>query len=891
MKTFSTEKMPKPPEFIVEENIGLKRTHQAITIGVPFSKGYGFPNDLWLAKSLSNKVYAISLKALSFHEDESIQWALITFVLDQEANCVERFTIEKRLESSFAIDSTSLKKRARSALKIADVVLIEQRKEEVSSSFKAMPPDIIEIDLEFALADGTKVKISNWVCDYQCSDDVVIRRRLIGRSERLKKTHVIMSVNEIIETSLVDIEIAIRNENSALHPDGYWDLGDPNSINLESVSLCFKNSALSGCNYLLNPNLREGSKTLEVDTMFSISQTGSGMQNWQHQVHVNSEGIVPITQNGYSVLSAGNLITRGLCADPAVQAISDTINLVIYNKDFWERFPSEISSSHGGIYLWLLPKGNSNHEIQPGETLCKRFSISTEQMFTLELFQNVSRPLIARPTIESCVNAEALEWLDESERPYFTNHEVMSNYCENALSGETGLFSKRIAIDEFGWRNFGEVWADHEQAFAAVTTSTLVSHYNNQYDQIQGFLRRFLDTGDDRWLSLGQDLARHVVHIDVYNTDDDRPAYNRGLFWHTAHYSDAATATHRSHSRHMAKGENPTEGGGPGSSEQNYTTGLLLYYFLTGDEFAKETIINFANWVIAMDDGNRNWLSVLSSANTGSASCTASRSYHGPGRGVGNSVNCLIDAWKLTKNELYLTKAEELIKRVAHPSERISDLDLLNAEARWSYTVFIQSLLKYLSLEQLRNRHFASYIKACLIHYGQWMADNEQTYFSSVEELEYPTETWHAQDLRKANIMHLIASFCPDEKIAQKLISKSTNIRKEAWQCLEASPTRYYARPIALVLQQWPLETFSMGPSATKYGTSIRSIPALVTIDAKVEFIYQRLAISKSVKSPSWWAGVLLRCCSYKYWKLPFFELRRGILGELYKRRIHKQRI
>lgn len=44
------------------------------------------------------------------------------------------------------------------------------------------------------------------------------------------------------------------------------------------------------------------------------------------------------------------------------------------------------------------------------------------------------------------------------------------------------------------------------------------------------------------------ELARHLVDIDIYHTDQDEPRFNGGLFWRTEHYTDAETATHRAYS-------------------------------------------------------------------------------------------------------------------------------------------------------------------------------------------------------------------------------------------------------------------------------------------------------------------------------------------------------
>ena len=123
--------------------------------------------------------------------------------------------------------------------------------------------------------------------------------------------------------------------------------------------------------------------------------------------------------------------------------------------------------------------------------------------------------------------------------------------------------------DEYGWRHFGDIYGDHE-AVKHRGATPLMSHYNNQYDPVGGFLYQFWRTGDPRWWTQCLELAAHVADIDIYHTDQDKSGYNQGLFWHTCHYIDADRATHRSY-------PTGTSGGGP-SSEQNYTTGLMLHH-------------------------------------------------------------------------------------------------------------------------------------------------------------------------------------------------------------------------------------------------------------------------------------------------------------------------
>ena len=363
---------------------------------------------------------------------------------------------------------------------------------------------------------------------------------------------------------------------------------------------------------------------------------------------------------------------------------------------------------------------------------------------------------------------------------------------QEALSGEDSFFAKREVIDEYGWRNFGDVWADHEGAFYD-GPAPVISHYNNQFDIVLGAILQLMRTADPRWYEILDPLARHVVDIDIYQTKEDKPAYNGGLFWFTDHYLDAATSSHRTYSRTNAPEHGPY-GGGPGS-EHNFSTGLLFYYYLTGNVHAAESVISLADWVIAMDDGHRDLLGLIEDEYTGRASWCDGLAFHGPGRGAANSICVLLDAWTLNGDDRYLAKAEQLIRRCIHPDDDIDQRELLRAEKRWSYTMFLTSLVKYLRLKLDREQTdtMFHYAKQSLVNYASWMERHERPYLDRPDELEYPTEAWAAQELRKANVLRMAALFAPPSR-APRLIAKGAGLAERAWSDMMAFATRHYTR-------------------------------------------------------------------------------------------------
>ena len=63
-----------------------------------------------------------------------------------------------------------------------------------------------------------------------------------------------------------------------------------------------------------------------------------------------------------------------------------------------------------------------------------------------------------------------------------------------AIEGQDSFERKRAVIDEYGWRDFGDIYADHENAFSGAGRP-IVSHYNNQYDAVGGFASQFMRIG------------------------------------------------------------------------------------------------------------------------------------------------------------------------------------------------------------------------------------------------------------------------------------------------------------------------------------------------------------------------------------------------------------
>jgi hypothetical protein len=629
-------------------------------------------------------------------------------------------------------------------------------------------------------------------------------------------------------------DITLHNPRRAMHRGNLWDLGDPGSVWFRGLQVAVLSDCLNhGVHYQVEP----GEPYRRAERCVQIYQDSSGGRHWDSANHVGHDGRVTCRFPGYRVWD-GESVREGRRACPVVALVGEHCRAAAIVRGFWEEFPKAIEATPGQLVLGLFPtQAAVPFELQGGEQKTHRFWIHLGE----DLPDRSAPPIRSLPQ----------RWKGELSQDAYTtipglpppagDPQVLRELdalLDHFLHGPRGLYALREEVDEYGWRNFGDLFADHEELHYH-GARPLISHYNNQFDVLCGFLLQWRRTGEDHWLDLADGLARHIIDIDIYHTDKDRSAYNGGLFWFTDHYLHAHTSTHRTFSRHNRRPGMPY-GGGPGA-EHNYTTGLLLYHRLTGYPLAAEAVRSLADWVLAMDDGTRTCWGLFDDGPTGRATLG------GIGRAAANSINALLDGWLLTENSRYLEYAQILIHRCIHPELDLDGLDLLNAENHWSYTMFVVSLAKYLECKVRAGQvdaHYA-YAQASLVHLGRWMLARERPYFDRKEELQYPTEAWPAQELRKANALRLAAMHTSGTS-RQQMWDRGDALARRAWHDLQGCERPTTARAMAIVmteglrdayLRQRPAIVFPQGPAPPRW-------------EPWKPFVPQRQRIVQQLRSP-----------------------------------------
>ena len=585
------------------------------------------------------------------------------------------------------------------------------------------------------------------------------------------------------------VEVGLHNPRPAEHPGGFWMLGDPGSVSVRAVSFhCALPTLPIGAWLSPDPGAPSEPVTLPV----VVAQHASGGANWQSRVHVNRHGVVPLTQPGGSVTS-GTTSRQVARLSPWLAIDHAAGRVAVTGPRFWEVFPKAIeATASGALTVWTLPAADDVHEIQGGERCDRRLPDWLRRR---------------RRRRAAGMGADAVDGVAGRRRGRRRRADAGAGArCarrQRALraAGRRGRRRPRHVRRQAGahrrvrlaplrrpLRRPRERPRSHAPDRLALQQSV---RRGARADAAGGAPRR-----PSGW-RLAADLARHVVRSDIYWTNDDRAAYNGGLFWHSAHYIDAGTSTHRTYPRVPE-----LDGGGP-SNEHCYAYGLLLHYYFTGDVASRDAVVRLADWCLAIDDGRlaRFPLPWLSAAPTGGASSTFADDYHGPGRGPANVILTLLHASRLTGEARYADAAEGLVRRVIHPQDDLDARRLPFVEGRWSYTVFLQALGRYLFVFEARGRDDRwEYVRASVLHYARWMAAHEYFYLDRPEELEFPNETWAGQEMRKADVLDLAAFHATTAEERARFLEVARYFHRRALETLAASPLHARTRPVVLLL-------------------------------------------------------------------------------------------
>lgn len=790
----------------LDEAHGIARDREPIRVGIPLPRGFLYDPARALITDSAGNLVAHQASPLALWSDRSVKWLLIDALAWAGAGCRTTLLVTRLSQGTPATDHGAAV-RLRSTDSHIEVDTGPLR----AVFGKRGPAYLSRVGvqgMETLRDPGAQLRITDiaGVTHDAVIDEVeveeqgplrvsVLTEGRFAASGKLADLRFRARAAFVAGSTAMILEVVLHNPRAARHPGGVWDLGDPGSRLFEDLTLVLAPAfGVNGLRWHAESPADERVHTVDATSRWTIYQDSSGGPQWQSPNHVDRTGRLSVIYRGYRVSDAARDLASGDRATPVLRAEGADGWIGAAVADFWQNFPKALRWRAAGLEIGLFPgEARGAHELQGGEQ--KRHTVLLEfgtPDMSATLAQRL-RPLRVSLDPEWVARSGAIDWLSARSA---RDEAGYADYVTQAVTGPHAFLAKREIIDEYGWRHFGDLYADHEAVYHK-GAGPFISHYNNQYDFVYGAFAQFMRSGDSRWRQLMEDAARHHIDIDIYHTREDRPAFNGGLFWHTDHHKSAGTCTHRTYSRHNAHGGR--YGGGP-SNEHNYTSGLLHYFYLTGDREAAACVRELAEWVFGMDDGSRTLFALIDPGPSGGASRTLESSYHRPGRGAANSINALLDAYSLTRARRYLAKAEELLQRCIHPHDDPGALSLDDPERRWSYLVFLQVLGKYLVRKRESNEtdYAFHYAKESLLHYADWVAANEVAYKDVLYKVAIPTETWPAHDIRKCHVLHLAASHASGER-RERFKERARYFFERCLTDLRSFPTAHFTRPVVIL--------------------------------------------------------------------------------------------
>jgi hypothetical protein len=468
----------------------------------------------------------------------------------------------------------------------------------------------------------------------------------------------------------------LHNPAAHWHPGNTWDLGAGGSIFIEDFSLILPLAQKERWVTRIGP---ESDKT-PIHAATKLYQDSSGGLNWNSANHIDKDYKVATSFRGYRVYRGNEQIDEGYRASGWLHARSPAGGVAVSVREFYQNFPKSLEFTSGNIRIGLWPGEFAGmHELLGGEQKTHEILFVFHDSKTSD--EDVARrmtvfdkPLYAMPDSEAVYATRAFWPTGPLDRQ---NYGMLEQTCDTFVypvgSRKASVIGMWEEIDEYGWRHFGDTFADNENSPMQMMKDhpehfvggRPISHYGNEYDVNYGVILQGLRRGDPNWMLLADVMCRHYADICVYHTDaDGSGAYAHGPFTHTTHGTAAFRSTHRMYPGETRKYYLLYHSGGPNAGHC-YVPSLAQHYYLTGNRASRDAFLEVADWSV-----NSPWF-------------TRPDTHMGDTRGIGNLLMTHVYAYQMTGNRKYYDAAMKMVELARQPFEGLGANLFVKAAGRF----------------------------------------------------------------------------------------------------------------------------------------------------------------------------------------------------------------
>ena len=336
-------------------------------------------------------------------------------------------------------------------------------------------------------------------------------------------------------------------------------------------------------------------------------------------------------------------------------------------QGFWQNFPKELKVDEQGmltVSLWPHREG-APHEIQGGEQKTHDIYLYFQtgegagdkfDHWSIVAMRGCQEPLVAWAPAEWYLESGAFGPGVAYSPDRFQEYEWLAH--APVMAGRYNIFKGREFIDEYGWRNYGDFFADNEpdETHGPNHGKLSLSHWNMAFDYSWGMLLQCVRTANlapeitERWWQVASEGARHLSDIDIYHAElDEEGRYALGgRFYHTHHGINAGRATHRASAEEALWDDLHWPWGRGVNNIDSFfydSRGISCYSLMSGDMNVRQTAIEIADLVVYSVENERN------------------PQIDNFTRQAGNNLQVLTDAWVMTRADKYRKAADIIIER------------------------------------------------------------------------------------------------------------------------------------------------------------------------------------------------------------------------------------
>jgi len=317
--------------------------------------------------------------------------------------------------------------------------------------------------------------------------------------------------------------------------------------------------------------------------------------------------------NAYEVVKNNRVLNSGNKLRGWLDLSNNDDGLSLGLENFWEQFPKGflLDKSNNRIVLYLWPKQSQALDFKttqeaygPGEyARGSAFGVAKTHDIFLYFHKANYETSAAKNTIEGLIS-DSLISVDPKWVSYTRILGKVWPY-DNSLAREEDFLSRLFdwgnrQIADFAWYgmvNFGDTLSWYRKEAYDKSYDEWGWHPEGRWGWFNcegvgthtGALIQFLRTNNYKYLIFGRNLARHIMDIDTchYNTIANDPRLKNIV---PDDYSQVGSM-HRHNANHW--------GGRNDESSHTNVYGLILYYYITGDERARDVIDEIGNYFLS----------------------------------------------------------------------------------------------------------------------------------------------------------------------------------------------------------------------------------------------------------------------------------------------------